>query len=476
MFEDHEGLGNLGGLSIMKHFFLIVFFVSICASCRPLAISRPMTPDSIMAPQDSDPYPKATGSETPALTATVTIEIEPRLIAPEVTETTAVPSNSSNATLIPCGVLLPFPSPEFHQNRSPLDIEIPKDLVPEAALPALNRMIEAPDTVGLAAFQIGSEEDGVYLNADQPMPLASVVKIVNLIAYANAVAEGELDPAEWIALSEMERSYLPGMDLGAQRRAIEELRDKGLIALDPPATPLEEVPWMMIRHSSNAAADYLHLLLGQERIEKTAQDLGLENQTAICPWIGQFLIISNHERVGSDRAAVQSFIDDPEAYGQEVMRLTKAFTEDDTFREAESNPGIRRRSMDAQRLFAENLNAQGSARDYASLMSMLFQNQLNTSYTNILVRRVMEWPMEFVENQELFSTVGFKNGSLPGVLTTVYYARRLEDGNQVIVALFYRDLPMQIYRNWRDTLPHDELARWLLSETDAIPRLRALLE
>jgi hypothetical protein len=459
---------------MMKQFFLMVLFVTLCTSCRQLATSRPMTPAPIMVPQE--PGSTATVSETPVLTPTDAIGTEPSPIATDVARITAVPLDAPDANLIPCGLLLTFPSPELPENRSSLDIEVPEGLVPEAALPALNRLIEAPDTVGLAAFQIGREDDGVYFNADQPMPLASVVKIVNLVAYANAVADGELDPSEWVPLADLEQSYLPGMDLGAHRRAIEELRGKGLIARDPPATPLEEVPWMMIRHSSNAAADYLHLRLGQERIEKTALDLGLANQTAICPWIGQFLSISNHIRVGSDSAAVQSFIEDPEMYGQEVMRLTEAFTKDASFREAESNPRIRRRSMDVQKLFSENLNGQGSAREYALLMAKILKNQLNTSYTNILVRRVLEWPMEYIENQELFSTVGFKDGSLPGVLTTLYYAHRLEDGSQVIVALFYRDLPTQIYRKWRGTLAHDELARWLLSEPEAIPQLRSLLE
>jgi hypothetical protein len=460
----------------MKQLSLFFFLILFCASCRQFALSQPVTPAAMVAPQESDPTLEATIKENPVMTPTEVMEVEPSPPASVVTRSAAGTLNMPATTLPPCGILLPFPEPELPENSTPPDIDIPQGLVPDAALPALNRMIAAPGTVGLAAFQIGREDDGVYLNADQSMPLASVVKIVNLIAYANAVATGELDPAEWIPIAELERSYLLGMDLGAHRRAIEELGDRGLIARDPASTPLEEVPWMMIRHSSNAAADYLHLLLGQERMEKTAKDLGLESQTAICPWIGQFLIIKNHERTISDRAAVQSFIDDPESYGQEVMRLTEAFTTDPAYREAESIPGTRRRTIDVQRLFSENLNGQGSAQEYALLMAKILQNQLNTPYTNILVRRVMEWPMEFPENQELFSIVGFKDGSLPGVLTTVYYAQRLEDGRQVVVALFYRDLPMQTYRNWRETLPHDELARWLLSDPEAIPQLRSLLE
>ncbi|MEZ4517743.1 MAG: hypothetical protein R3C44_13260 [Chloroflexota bacterium] len=71
--------------------------------------------------------------------------------------------------------------------------------------------------------------------------------------------------------------------------------------------------------------------------------------------------------------------------------------------------------------------------------------------------------------------MGYKNGSLPGVLTTAYYAYRWDDSAPVVVVLFYRELPQQTYRQWRRSLTHDELARWLLSDPQAIPLLQAAL-
>lgn len=399
-----------------------------------------------------------------------TVESSPELLA-------TVISNDNER----CGLLLPImPDREAIEITSFSDLSLadnwpPSFSMPEDALPALKRILDAPDSVGLAAYQIGRESDGVYLNADNPMPLASVVKLINLIAYAEAVDDGRLDPAEWIPLSELEKTYLPGLDLGAHSRAIDELDDRSLIAGDPPATPLEEVPWIMIRHSSNAASDYIHLLLGQETLERTAFNLGMESQTAPCPWIGQFLIMSNHTRSGSDSQAVEEYIAQPDKYGLDVMTLTNMYADDPAFRLAEQDQARGSRPVQAQRLFSENLNAQASAGDYADLMAKIIQNALKSSYINILVRRVLEWPMAFPENQALFSYLGYKNGVLPGILTTVYYGQRLVDGGQVVVALFYRDLPMSTYRLWRQELPHDELARWIVSDPEAIPALRELL-
>jgi hypothetical protein len=304
-----------------------------------------------------------------------------------------------------------------------------------------------------------------------------VVKVVNLIAYAEAVAAGALDPASWVPLSELARFYLPGTDLGSHALSLAELRERGLVAYEPPATPLEEIPWLMIRHSSNAASDYLHSLVGQESIEATAQALGLGSQTAPCPFLGQFLALANHTQSRlSERQALEALVANPAAYGSVALSLAEQFSTDETFREAEIAWHRGRPSTATQAAFSAALSPKGSAADYAGLMARISTNQLVSSYVNIIVRRALEWPTPFEANQERFSLVGYKNGALPGILTTAYYAQRLEGGPPVVVVLFFRGLPLPLYQQWRRSLTHDELARWLLADPAAIPTLRALID
>lgn len=402
---------------------------------------------------------------------------------PESTASSLVDANTFSATqtdeppdadLIPCGVVLPIvPDHNVQPVSRLLESNIAIGVVPEGARQAARRLLDVPESVGLVAFEIGKEAEGIYHNADVSMPLASLVKIINLIAYAEAVENGDLDPGTWIPIADIERAYLPGSDLGAHRDALSDLERQSLISPDEAATPMEQIPWMMTRHSSNAASDYLHMVIGQEKIEATAEKLQLQSHTAPCPFVGQFLAISNHTRFGDDLRAVEGFVDDPGRYGREAMRLAKLYMNDPEFRQAE---GYWRASLPAQRLFAGTLNASASPRDYAQLMARISQNGLSSDYVNILVRRVLEWPMVYPINQQQFSNLGFKNGALPGVLTLTYYGQRLEDGAQIVVALFYRDLPMGTYREWRRNLTHDELARWLLLDENAIPTLRGWLD
>jgi hypothetical protein len=386
-------------------------------------------------------------------------------------------------TLPPCGQILPILSNydgDLVESIDPDPQELVRlqELVPEDAQPALDRILNAPGTVGLAAYHVGQEEQGVYLNPDEPMPLASVVKVIHLVAYAEAVAAGDLDPTSTVFLDELEAFYLPNIDLGAHSRALSELEDNGRVFGSPPTILLDEVPGMMIASSSNAATDYLHLLLGQRTLEETAVSLGLTSQTAPCPFLGQFLVMGNHILPqDNDYQAWESYLADPVSFGRDAMLLTEAFSSDDEFRQTaiDWRRQTRLPSGRTQRLFSQDFNAQGSAADYSALMARIAQNGLNNGESSYIARRFLEWPMRFADNQALFSNLGYKNGSLPGILTTVYYAYPKGETAPVVVALFFRDLEGRTSREMRDNLAQDELARWLLYDPEAIPALRAVL-
>ena len=457
----------------------------VAVACRQPAPGAPAPAPSLAAAQATAAPVNVTR------TSPVTPQPEAGLESNSLPAATATPAFSGPVSP-PCGVLLnPLPV----ETVSSVELSVSdstradlRSLAPEAAWPALQRLLDAPGTVGLVAYQAGRETEGIYLNADLPIPLASVAKIIILVAYAEAVASGEVNPQEQVTLAELDRYYLPNFDLGAHRRAINELRQNdGLISPDAdPAVTLDNVAWMMIRHSSNAAADYLHLRLGQARIEETAIALGLNdapgNHSAPCTFLGQFLMMGNHSRgSANDRAILTGYADgdptDAADYGRDVASLADTYMNQADFREAEQawRESTRRPTMDTQRYFAGRLAPQGTAGGYATLMRRLAQNGLSNADSSFQARRILEWPNQFVANQDIFSNVGYKNGSLAGVLNTAYYAYRWDDLSPVIVVLFFRDIPQQTYRQWRFNLPHDELARWLLADPAAIPALSAAL-
>ncbi len=290
----------------------IILFVAILIGCNATSATR--QPDTMLSdrlPNEifGTPTPTIAGVEEPLETRA------PELASDALANETVPQSNGERPTINTrqrCGLLLPIVGDKQGIESSRISGEFDDGLVPEPAMPALQRIVSSPQSVALVAFEIGNEAQGIYHNGESLMPLASVVKLVNLVAFAESLEEGLLDPGTWVPVDELDKFYLPGTDLGAHQRAINELQERGLVGRSPPSIPLEEFPWMMIRHSSNAASDYIHQELGQETIEATALKLGLESQTAPCPWIGQFLIINNHQMDSSDSyATVQALIENP---------------------------------------------------------------------------------------------------------------------------------------------------------------------
>jgi beta-lactamase class A len=449
-----------------KWVIVVLWIVLLLSGCGGQTVAEPVAtvePTQIVTLPTATPISAETTPTLPTSTPT-----------PQLTPTPFVIANPSTA----CGTLLPIQLGASFPTVTTLPATPLPENIPDLAVSAVERLLSNPDDVSLVAYRADDPANGIFINADTAFPLASVVKLAHLIAYVNAVEARELDPTTVVPLTDIEAFYLPNSDLGAHNEAIRELRNAGKLAADNTAVLLRDVPWMMMRHSSNAATDYLHDLLGQERIEQTIVDLGLGLHSAPCPFIGRFLLQHNHARTGqSDTQALADLIADPTFYGSEVARLTDTFSQNDAFRSAETRWGRPLPRGQTQRDFTAALDTQGTARAYANLMARIATGELGSPYGNALIRSYLDWPLEaFENNQSYFSDIGYKNGTLPGVMTTVYYAQPWDSAEPIIVALFYRNLPQRTYQQWRRNLPHDELAHWLLRDPDALETLKRILE
>lgn len=455
--------------------FWLFIGLTACANEAQITTAVPPTqpPTAITTPTPSPtPTPTLTASPTGTATATATPSPLPTLETNEAL-TQLIEAQENTAV---CGLLLPITNPPvtpLAPTFDPAAVARFDQIVPNNARAAWERIQSHPQDVGLVAIRLGGEGSTAVLNGDVPMPLASVVKLLHLIAYSEAVAAGELNPLQSVSLAELDNYFLPRSDGRSHSNAIDVLREEGRVRPDETIT-LEAVAEIMMRFSSNAATDYMHFLLGQERIEQTAISLGLTTQTAPCPWLAQFLAIDNHTRPGGSATAVENYIADPDLYARESMALAEAYRLDDDFRAAQRQSQWRP-PIEVQSRFSENLNGQATPNEYATIMLRLAQNELSNPESSYFARRLLEWPMRFGENQEIYYNLAYKDGNLPGILTTAYYAYPQNASGPVVLILFYRNIPQQTYRQWRQNIPHDEFARWLLRDPQAIPALGAAL-
>jgi len=101
---------------------------------------------------------------------------------------------------------------------------------------------------------------GIDLDADAPVALASVVKIVVAVAFARAVTAGVIDPRE--------RVRVP---------AALQIGGTGTAGCDDPVEmSLRDLALFMMSMSDNAATDVIYERVGNSAIEGVLADLGLE--------------------------------------------------------------------------------------------------------------------------------------------------------------------------------------------------------
>src|SRR5699024_1711779 len=119
----------------------------------------------------------------------------------------------------------------------------------------------------------------VSYQANDRRPLASTMKIIIAIEYAEQVAQDKIDPQQKVSLEEPGRFYLKGTDGGAHPGWLEEMKEKDRI--EDGKVALHDIAKGMITYSSNANTDYLLSVLGIDEVNQRIEKLGLKHHEPI---------------------------------------------------------------------------------------------------------------------------------------------------------------------------------------------------
>ncbi len=298
-----------------------------------------------------------------------------------------------------------------------------------------------PDRYALAAWELGEEDGGVFHDPDSAWPLASTVKLEVLAAVAEALDHDGWDAGELVDPAEVERFYLAGTDGNAHSSAVADLK-----ARDAGRT-LDDQLFAMLRFSDNAATDFVMHRLGRARLD----DAGVH------PLTGQFAAARAHDDGGVDDAAWRWL---------EILA-----TDGGAVRASLRDEGLLL-SVAEQEAMTRNFDNRGAARAYARRLEQLFADERPAI---VFARRHLTWPMAFEPNRRDFELLATKGGSLPGTLTSVYFAKT-KRGHQRVLALFFHDLPFATWVGMSQSFVQQKLERATLLDDDGLERLRKQIQ
>ena len=315
--------------------------------------------------------------------------------------------------------------------------------------------------VSLVAYRLDDPDSAILLNPDVPRPLASTIKILVLVGYAQAVDQGRLSPDELVPLAAVEAFLLPRTDGSAHDRAVEIYRERGWLDSSG-SVALRNVVWAMMTVSDNAATDYLLDRLGRERAESLPTRFAAGDSDSPLPTSGVFL---------SWASAVE------EPLADAAWELADRLRGDPEFRTGwQDDPVVNQVTLREQARLSGTRSPKGTARDYASLMERVQRGDLISGPASATMRGFLEWPMENEPIRREFTAFGTKGGSLAGVLTEATYAVPLDAAAGRVAALFLDELPLAVWFTLAESYLHQDLLRQLLSDPEFFEGVRQRLE
>ncbi|MFJ7678933.1 serine hydrolase [Peribacillus sp. NPDC097198] len=285
----------------------------------------------------------------------------------------------------------------------------------------------------ISLFIHHNDEKIAEVNSTVQLPLASTVKIIMAIEYAQQAAEGLMDPDQKVQIADIEKFYIPKTDGGAHEAWLSQVGTSGNV-------PLCEVVNGMIAYSSNANTDYLMNLLGMDSINSVPKSLGIPNHEPLYPISASLFIPStlmkekNFTRKETLHAIEKMEMAEYRSWALAINERWKSKPPT----EQEKKEATKLLSLDFQKIWSDRLS-RSTTKDYVSIMKILNNKMDLDQHVHEHLDPIMEQLMKNPSNRKWLLHAGQKGGSTAFVLTVAMYATD-RDGNRTELALFSNNL------------------------------------
>lgn len=267
-------------------------------------------------------------------------------------------------------------------------------------------------------------------NADKLMPLASTVKIILAIEYAEQSAKGLINPDTLISLQELDKFYVPNTDGGAHTSWLKSVSDK----ITDNQISIREIAKGMIKYSSNANTEWLLNKLGIVHVNNRVDSLGLKHHTKIYNIVSALFVGKElfPDIKGNDLQKKLSELS-MEEYIEATNLIHRKLDMDSLYKRDMGDLGL-----DIQKIWSDRFPS-STVEDYVSIMQKINSRNYFMEKSQNYLHEVMEFIMENPANRAWLDHSGMKGGSTAFVLTKALYATD-KSKNKTEMAFFFNNL------------------------------------
>src|SRR5690554_3527390 len=258
----------------------------------------------------------------------------------------------------------------------------------------------------------------ININAEELRPLASIVKLIIAVEFAEQVANKTINESTLVSIKDLESYHVPNTDGNAHKDWLKHIRESNkIVNLD--SISLLEIAKGMITYSSNANTEYLLDKLGIDNVNIQLKKLGFKTHSKISYPVSDMYLTS--EELGNDSR--ENLYHKSNLTHQKLKSgelLSENFDSDVDFTKAK------------QKLLNDRLS-QSTAHEYYKLM-IKFRDK---NYFKKDVQDILYKIIERRATSEEYDIIRYcsKGGSTSWVLNNVVYLER-KNGKMYVLILF----------------------------------------
>lgn len=271
------------------------------------------------------------------------------------------------------------------------------------------------------------------LNENKLMPLASTMKIMVAIEFAKQVSHNVYGLDSKVAISDLDKYYVPLTDGGAHPSWLQYEQGLGKIVED--SVPLLEVARGMIMFSSNANTEFLMDLLGLDNINNNYKQMGVQNYSPLYYYVSSLFLYQNPRGVKEEKILKQIRSLSEKNYRAASQMIHEQLKFNPSYKASFRPQDL---TIEFQKEWSSRLPA-ASAAGYGRIMNVLNNRRIYSEKTYDVLTKVLEAIMENPANQKWLVHSGMKGGSTLFVLTKALYAT-LKNGNKIEFVYFFNHL------------------------------------
>ncbi|SNT54545.1 D-alanyl-D-alanine carboxypeptidase [Bacillus sp. OK838] len=271
------------------------------------------------------------------------------------------------------------------------------------------------------------------INSQKKLVLASTVKIIIAIEFAEQISKEKINPKTNISLDVLDVFYLPKTDGGAHPEWINYLKVKNLIQNNQ--VNIVEIAKGMINFSSNANTEFLINELGLHNINNQLKKLNLNDHDPLFNFVSSVMIpaylLSTVPSLTKKSLKKRMIAMSKREYEDLSKEINSALLQGKL---KELKKKVIPMSESLQKNWSDRL-PKSTSNEYLRIMSILNDKQIFNTTMQEVLDKLMEQLMEHPNNSEWLKHAGQKGGSTSFVITNATYVTDKENNKTEIVFL-----------------------------------------